>query len=244
MATTSSVLVERSRPKLCLLDLPREIRDRIYGYVVRSAYYVLPTRVPGLLKELGDDFSHESILRVSKRTNCEAMQVLQRRSWFIYNMDFVWYYRSFVGRAPTQQMMNCELIVGRYCSCHDMARVIRSFGGTNILRRTCHILIPASSRILMYYAVPDTAILPDLWRFFQLIKLLNGFTTVVLQINLQQAESIRSVKDSRVFDCAKLLTDIEDVLEPALGPAMPCGPVWGQRRGMNFRFFPRRFLAK
>ncbi len=244
MATTSSNLEEGLRPRLNLLDLPQEVKDRIYGYVVYGSYRVLPQRPLGYPARQGDDFRHESILRVAKRTNYEAMQVLQRRSWFLYNMRTLPYYWPVVDEAPTRHMMNVELIVGQSLSSEQVAPVLLSFAGSEILRRTCHIVIPRFSLNLAHYAETHETTFNELRPYFQLIKLMTGFTTVVLQINLHGKEKIRRDEEGYYFDRAKLLTDIEENLGPALGPAMPCNPVWHQKDGMNFAFYPRRFLAK
>ena len=83
MSATSSDLAEGSRPKLNLLGLPQEIKDRIFGFIVHDRYTIFRylREDPPLLR--GDDFRHLSILRVSKRVKREVMQVLQMKSWFI-----------------------------------------------------------------------------------------------------------------------------------------------------------------
>ena len=244
MATISNSLDEEPRRKLHLFDLPREVKDQIYGYVIRSAHTILPLRVPGI-KLQGDDFRHESILRVSKRMRCEAMQVLQRRSWSIYNMQWMSRDSSVLREAPTQYMMNVELDVRSCCGYEHMTPIILNFAGTDILRRTCQILMYSTSRPLTYYYQPDAASAIQLRRFFQLIKLLTGFATVILQINVDPGGLYPQDKHRvLVFDRVKLLRDIKAVLEPALGPAMPCKPVREQCLGMNFSFSPRQHLAK
>ena len=240
MAITRSTLAENPRPKLHLLDLPQEVKDQIYAYVVSSTYLILR----GSRKQRNDDFRHDSILRVSKRTNYEAMQVLQRRSWFICDTKTRPCYNSLLRKAPTQHMMNVELIVGRYCTCVDIAPAFLSFAGTDIMRRTCHVLVPTSCEVLTYYAVVDTVYFAERERFFRLMESLTGFATVVLQINLRREKNNRRDHDGPDFDFTKLPTDIEDYLGPTLGPAMPCNPVQEQKYHMTFRFSPRRFATE
>ena len=238
MTTISSDLTEGPRPKLHLLDLPQEVKDQIYGYIVCGDYLI--TRRSQ--KQRRDDFRQLSILRVSKRTNCEAMQVLQRRSWFIYNLpcwppDF----RAF-DNAPNQHMMNVDLIIGPGYIHEHLIQTILSFSGTGILRRTCRILIPNLSLILRSHS-RNTTDSAHLRTYFQFFKLLIGFTTVVVQVKWNGTKKRR--RD--VHQCeesAKLMTDIVEFLEPALGPAMPCCPVQDQRYGMNVRFSPRNFAAE
>ena len=82
----------------------------------------------------------------------------------------------------------------------------------------------------------------------QSIKLLTGFNTVVVQVNLSRYKLIRIGKMASDECCTKLLMDIIGDLEPALGPAMPCDPVQGNEYGveydLNFKFSPRQYVAE
>ena len=186
-----------------------------------------------------DDSRHLSILRVSKCVNREVMQVLQMESWFICNLGPCDYHRSIIQEAPTQHMMNVELVIGRNCSGRDMPTIIDlNLAGTETLRRTCHILIPALRPTLANDYIKDYEALR---LYFKYIKLLTGFATVVVQVDLSRKTNPRGVKynDER----AQILGDMIEFSEPALGPAVPCDSV-RERYDVNFRFFPRRFVAE
>ena len=81
--------------------------------------------------------------------------------------------------APTQHMMNIKLIVGKYCSWKVMRQIIDlNFAGTEILRRTCLILIPELRPILEKGPIKSDH--EALRLHFRDIKLLTGFATVVV----------------------------------------------------------------
>lgn len=246
MSTTSSDLKGGPGPKIHLLDLPKELKDQIYGYVVCGIYLILPHSQRGLPALRGDDFRHLSILRVSKYINCEVMKVLQMKSWFIYDLSPFEYPSSLFQEtpslfqaAPTQHMMNVELMVGHYSTFHDMRRIMLEFAGRHILRRTCHILIPRLKFVLV--GGRRTSKYELLRLYFQYIMLLTGFETVVVQVDLSLERPRREVgyDDER----AKMLRDMIEFSEPALGPAVPCDSL---REGydVNFKFSPRRFVAE
>ena len=240
---------EGARPRLHLFDLPQEIKDQIYGYLVSDRYNVLV---------FWGDFKSLSILWVSKRTNREAMAVLQGRSWFIFDLGLLWRHPSRARKALTQYMMDVELLVGPLSTLEELAPVFRRFAGTWVLRRTCHVLVPVPSNIMRTYHVlnRDAASvalsLAQLEGFFGLMKSLTGFETVVLQINWERPryinlERLENSQRYYGYDCdvTKLPKDIEDALGPTLGPAMPCSPVrkW-ERHIMTFKFSPRRFALE
>ena len=133
--------------------------------------------------------------------------------------------------------MNLDLIMERSCDHEDLTLFILSFAGTDILRRTCRILIPDFSRILESCHQTKLA---QLRLYSQVFKLLIGFTTVMVQANSSvKKESLRD--ENKCEENAKLLTDIVEFSEPALGPATFYK---GQEYDMNFRFCPRRFAAE
>lgn len=233
MSTTSSVLEGESRPKLNLLDLPQEIKDQIYGYVVCGRYIIVPAAGDKSCTQRRD----MSILQVSSRLKVEALQVLWRRSSFVYNPHQCW--APAIHEVHNQHMMNVELIVGHHCTYEYMGRVILGFAGVHILRRTCHILIPELSSILVRDS--NTPKNVALRLYFQYIRLLIGFATVVIQVDLCRTKKKRGAKydDER----AKLLRDMIEFSGLALGPAVPCDSV-RERYDVNFRFSPRRFVAE
>ena len=242
MVTVSSELDEGPSSKLNLLDLPQEVKDRIWGYTICGIYSIFPSAERWSRERRVHDYGRESILRVSKRTNYEAMQVLKRRSWFIYTVSDLDFSLSNVCQAPTQDMMNVELIIDEYPSVRWRNNdVIMKFAGTKSLRRTCHILITKFKHIL-YTRMG----LKFTWLrlYFEVFKLLTGFTTVVLQIDLDPEQIIQEVKERCDDDSVTLPIGMVKSLEPALGPAMPCNPVQKQEYGMNFKFSPRRFAAE
>ncbi|KAK0507416.1 hypothetical protein JMJ35_010454 [Cladonia borealis] len=249
MATISSSSEGGRRPKLNLMDLPPEITYQIYGYLVSDTYFIVPSLRRSGRKNQGDDFRHLSILRVSKRTNREAMQVLQRRSWFIFEMGLWWLHPSYPRNAPDQHMMNVELIVSPKSKFEELAPVFRTFAGTWVLRRTCHVLVPVPNDILgVYHVLKRNAAsvsfsLIELQGLFRLMELLTGFEKVVLQLNLERPEDNQRVHGF-VFDFTKLPTYIENALGPTLGPAMPCNPVQERECHMTFEFSPRQFAAE
>ena len=226
MSTSSSGPEEGPRPKLNLLDLPREVRDRIYGFVVNDRYHISPYIEKGSPVFRADDSRHLTILRVSKCVNYEVMQVLKMASWFIYELHSWDYHYSHFHEAPTQHMMNVELMVDCYCISKYMDRAMSKLAGTHILRRTCHIMMPDLDRTLVseqsisVIGGHNISNYEALLLFFQHIKLLTGFTTVVVQIDLSRSKTERRVgyDDER----AKWMRDMIEFLGPALGPAVPC----------------------
>ena len=224
MATISSDMEEGARPRLHLFDLPPEIRDQIYGNLVSDTYSVL------LPRSWEMDFRRISIIRVSKRTNWEAMQVLKRRIWFLFEMGVWWLNPSYPRKAPFRHMNNVELLVTTNSTLEELAPVFRRFAGTWVLRRTCHVLIPVPSDILTTYHVLDrSAAGVSLSRvrlegFLGLMKSLTGFETVVFQIDVGRPDKCQG-DYGYDFDVTKLPKDIEDTLGPTLGPSMLCSPV-------------------
>ena len=247
MSITSSDLEEGRRPKLNLLDLPRELRDRIYGFVVNDRYHISPYIGKGSPAFRADDFRHLKILQVSKCVNYEVMQVLKMASWFIYKVRSWDYHYSYSHEAPTQHMKNVELMVDGDSMSRYMDRAISKFAGTHISRRTCHIMMPDLDRTLVNEQ--GTSMLGGrriskyeaLLLFFQHIKLLTGFETVVVQVDLSLKNANR--EDGFEDDRAQMLRDMIEFSEPALGPAVPCDSV-REPYDVNFRFFPRAFVAK
>ena len=239
MPATSSDLEGGPRPGLGLLDLPQEIKDKIWGFLVYDRYKILPYIQwdPPALR--GDDFRHLTISRVSKCVNDEVMQVVEMASWFIYNLLTWKYHSSHFQEAPTQHMKNVELMVGYYCTPGYMGRAVLGLAGRRILRRTCHILIPELYPILEGHR--NTSKYEALRLYFQHIKLLTGFETVVVQVDLSLKNANR--EDGFEDDRAQMLRDMIEFSEPALGPAVPCDSV-REPYDVNFRFFPRAFVAK
>ena len=178
-------------PKLNLLGLPQEIKDRIFGFIVHDRYTMFMYARQGSPSLRGDDFSHLTILRVSKRVNREVMQVLQLKSWFICKLPSWIDYCIAREVAPTQHMMNIELIIGKYCCWEAMRQIIDlNFAGTEILRRTCLILIPELRPILA--KDPIKSYHEALRLYFKDIKLLTGFATVVVQVDSSRKTKVRS----------------------------------------------------
>ena len=262
MATISSDMEGGARPRLHLFDLPQEIRDQIYGHLVSDTYLIVPSlivpslRGPPSRRNQGDDFRHLSILGVSKRANWEAVQLLQRKSWFIYKMpdlpsccrllDNTIYQGSpsccrLFDTATTRHMMNVQIVIDYRFLRRDLSPVFLSFAGTKILRQTCLILVPNYSLLLMSRDY-------SLWRWFrrhlQHIKSLTDFNTVVVQVTLKRFKHIRRGKIASDEYCTKLLMGIIEDLEPAVGPAMPCDPVQGEEYDLNFKFSPIQFAAE
>ena len=114
-----------------------------------------------------------------------------------------------------------------------------NLAGTEISRRTCRILIPGLRSTLKI----DRSKSSDeaLRLFFQHIKLLTGFATVAIHLDLSLSEPKREL--GYVEGRARMLRDVIEVSKPALGPAIPCDSV-RDRYDVNFKFSPRRFVAK
>ena len=239
MLTTSSDLEGGPRPSLNLLDLPREIKDQIYGFVVCDRYIISPHLRRRSPTRRGDDFRHLSILRVSKCVNSEVMKVLQMGSWFIYNLFPLGNRCRVFQEAPTRHMMNVELMVSPLCTDKDIGRVILGFAGIHISRRTCHILMPEMDPVLA--GDRNTSRYETLRLYFQYIKLLTGFATVVVQVDLTRKKGKRRVEYDDERD--RMLRDMIEFSEPALGPAVPCDSV-REQYDVNFRFSPLQFVAK
>ena len=87
MSATSTDLAETPRPKLNLLGLPQEIKDRVFGFIVDNRYNIFwyIGQDPPILRGV-NDLRGLSILRVSKHGNREVMQVPQMKSGFIYTL--------------------------------------------------------------------------------------------------------------------------------------------------------------
>ena len=241
MATISSDLEGGQRPRLGLFDLPREIRDQMYDYLLRDTYNIVPTLGPGHRHE-GDDFRHLPILRVSKRVNWEAMQSLQRRSWFIYRMPDWPCYRRLYDNTITRYIMNVQIVIDRDTLKQNLISIFWGFAGTKIERQTLVILVPFYSLILMKSL--DYTLWDEFRKHLQLIKVLTGFKTIVVQANLKRFYHLRRGKIANDEYCTKLLTDILEFSEPELGPFVPCDSEREEGYELNFKFSPLRFTAE
>ena len=236
MTTISSDLEEGRRSKLGLFDLPREIRDQIYGYLIKDTYTIIPAQL--FQKNQGDDFRHLSILRVSKRANFEAMQVLQRRSWFNYHMPIRQSPTWFIDNAPTRHMKNVQIVLDQDAFSQDLSSLFLNIAGTTPLRRTCIIHIPDFNLCLLSQKDPQWT---WLGLYLECIKLLTGFKTVVVQVN---SSRFNNIQRSRYDEEIKLLVNMVKSLETALGPAISCDSVHEEKYNLNFKFSPRQFAAE
>ena len=252
MATISSGLEEGGRSKLSLFDLPREIRDQIYGYLVSDTYSIVPSVNTPDRKNKGDDFRHLSILRVSKCANWEVMQLLQR-SWFIYKVPDKPYYHYFVApsmpyfcrlydNATTRHMMNVQILINQHSLQKDLCLFFQNFAGTKIERRTFLILVPDYGLVLE--SLQDRRLWDGFRLHLQRIRSLTGFNTVVVQVNLSRSRRNRNRRVAINEDLKMLLMDILQFSEPALGPAVACDSVREERYDLNFQFSPLRFAAE
>ena len=177
-----------------LLEMPRDIRDEIYRYLVKGSYvlYRPPYLVSGARhrsirngRNLEVDHASFSFLRVSKAINLEAMRVLYTESIFESILDFG-EYRPYTHHANkiTDGIMKLKFnIVGLSDGSHhpyypeDQPRAylknmedickdtIDHFTGTEITRNYMHITFHQTLGLETELTLPLFHSLENLWGF-------------------------------------------------------------------------------
>ncbi|KAL9077389.1 MAG: hypothetical protein Q9161_000234 [Pseudevernia consocians] len=221
---TSLVPDTKSKPSITLNNLPREIKDQIYDYVIGGDYRVLP---PGYRQRYRDGHVYEplrhALFRVSKRVSYEAMEVFFSKCEFCWSFEFG--EQRFFNQAPTNRMMNILLEVDMLqhgIECRDEEEtgrhpestdgyvsfdILKDFGGVEILRKTMRIRFHRCS-VFTHRIIPTT--------YFQALKALIGFQTVIVEIRMRYPP-YREPAEPHVHYTLRMA--MRDVLEPALGPA-------------------------
>ena len=219
-----------------LLQIPRDIRDEIYRYLVKGSYilYRPPYLVSGPryrgLRNGGNvevDHASFSILRVSKAINIEAMRVLYKESIFESWLDFD-EYRPYTNHASkmTDGIMKLKFnILGIGHGSHlrlfpevlsraylknmeDICRdTIEHFTGTETTRNYMHITLSLYLQLEIELTSP----------LFSSLENLVGFRTV--RIDFLPILSIVGPQ-LEINHHTRVMQAVRARLEPTLGPAV------------------------
>ena len=247
-----------------LLNLPPELRDMIYRYVLTGTYSVCAQPHPILIRDLTETSPNLSILRVSKTISDEAMAVLYSESTFRIHVHFE---TSPALQLPSivavERMMNIELDVKIrhltwkqriYCRTGSCVKRLDSskqiwkdtldcISRSNNLRNSLNIRWRRIFSEVNFGREPQcsnlNAIIPD-WMFWRL-KSMTLFRTVILQIFAHDIDtSVRKWKG--YFDKTET-NAIRNHLTPTLGPAdrvlIPHHP----ERSVSLIFHPQKHIA-
>lgn len=221
--------------------LPREVRDKIYGYVLGGSYMIARTAL--LLDRTPWRKVNFAILATSKQINTEGMRMLYAASQFVYRFthphNYIYGQSLSVSRTMTDEiwrnLMNITLIVEMnyrstfYMLAGPQRKSIEDFFGElseASLRRLCRDDV-IRRRINIKYTVlnlanwfEDILTLPLL----QDIKRLTCFRSVILEFVSTEKEFIPGYTDG--FDeiqhygsSCKYVGAIKADFETTLGPA-------------------------
>lgn len=237
---------------MSFINLPREIRDTIYGHIFTAPSYTTvfnPIRRPSDRKPERLD-----ILCVSKQVSTEAQHILYSHRAFRLcidspNVDIPeGFFHEHASRLMQEVAIN--ICVDRYCDLDPTARQAMEQQHQTIITRLTRLEHPLRTcRISLSYGKDYSVPQFHAKRWSEPLKVLVGFEAVVVQV--LWPSRIRSPRGSRAlyfdpYEQAK--TDVRDVLEPELGPAVvdtkSRGPgEWGPRT-FWLSFKPRRELAR
>lgn len=214
-ATDSGPSLASSGPRLFpLLHLPPELRLLIYGSLISA----------------GDI----NIFRTSKHVHQEALQLLEKKALLRMNLGFTDRTSSasfpltgslnltgdLTIHAPSiiqhvEIRFNISPSLGTFYNFEDYTNVIKSFGGRDIARQSCTIILDLGlDHSANHHSAPDevTFVQRNAWRA---VTQLTGFKLLVLKFN--------SERDYELEELLSLLEDYETVrdhLEVHLGPAL------------------------
>ena len=254
--------------------LPRELRDGIYRHVHNHRYYLTPYPRTSRLKWQPYDNAvlSLSMLAVSKTIRQEFLAIIHAEGEFIiWEEPFVkeWFPRAWTRNDIPfiRQIQNVELFTSVHAWSRDFyiangmdysrendtslktdAVAISFFTGTEILRKTCIIKFvrPWAPGMIQMLESP----------FFDVLKNLTGFATVVLQVlsyegNWRAEEVLTYIGEDPLYtNCAVGFRVIVDamsmVLQSTLGPSAisfdkgnkPLENEW------KITFHPQRFISK
>lgn len=249
---TSLVADSGSKPKIGLEDLPQELRDQIYDYVIGGSYCVDHQPYICHIDLATSGLSNYALFQTSKRVRNDAMKVCFSKvefCWLLtaqYRCDY-WCKLKFPAKRllkhlPTDRLMNILLVFEMgACFWYSVnssliCDFIQNFSGAEILREKMRIRFEkCSSSTHIFTSTP----------YFQALTALTGFRTVVVEVLMTYTNSSDT---EQLSDCKHLQTAIKDVLEPALGPAIietAKLDKWGWFHGFCFlEFHPRQHSTK
>ncbi len=249
------------KPRITLENLPQEIKDQIYEYVIGGSYYVESTGPRYRRYGRGYEPLEPALFRVSKRVCYEAMEVFYSKNEFYWTLYFGQKLPFY--QAPTNRMTNMllEVRMPEYNEVpwvwdideHDLYVTydgLNDSGGAEIL--------PKKIRIWFRGCSHDThRNIPTVW--VQALKALTGFQTVIVEITmdhffyfLMRTVHIQNTRRLSLADREILRTAMRDELEPALGPAKngflerdEARKHWWEPEGyLSLEFHPRQHITK
>ena len=235
-----------------LLSLPRELRDTIYGYVLKNTYLVCaqprPTYIGTWVLKISPNLS---ILRVSKTVSDEAMAVFFSESIFRIYVYFERDETHQLSSIPSvKRMMNIELdvkidsTVERLESSRQIwTTTLGCISRTNNLRNTLNVRWRRIFFELIMEFEPDWSntdpIIPD-WMFRKL-KSMTRFRTVVLQ-NFIHKDDTLDQKWRSFFDKYETTT-IRNHLTRVLGPADSVSAPRDPQCAVYLTFHPQEHMS-
>ena len=233
MASPNTSLVSNSgsKPSIGLENLPREIRDQTYGYVLGGSCCARRSPYDRHGYPAAYEYPKHALFQSSKRVRYDALELCFSKVEFCWLLkpEHCWgeSYRNLGFSAkrlldglPTDRLMNIRLVLdmGKYVSWCNGKRDVRcdflkNFGGVQILRKRMRMSFKECAMYTLYtYQIISIA-----------LTTMTGFQTVVVEISMADYlyKSLDLDHARKLSDGENLQMAARDVLEPALGPAEP-----------------------
>lgn len=208
-----------------LIKLPREIRDKIYRYLVKDHYR---SKHHDWIFE-SPNHPHPAVLRLSRALSHEAISLMYSESTFIYFINY-----SSGGAYPHQtpesvakRLMKIDLhlfglIDPRSAPFEEAAylenknniceTIIGQFTGTIITRTSMHITFHSVKSLASLISVLKTPLCRALEEF-------KGFRTLEVELCCRLTDDEISDAERTGYEVTRTLESFEERLSPALGPA-------------------------
>ena len=260
MATQKSQLAPTSYGTLG--KLPREVRDRIYEFLLCSEFKVCGSGCGDLYPCFleGDDNlelweRENAILRLSKAISTEAMHTLYSNTRFVFSVN-TWRdtYSAKCEAADPNRIMNvivaAEILVPDHVELVNVDAFFHHITKTRkhllplcndaISRNTCEI------RLWLYNREPSDLLLWTISEFNKTHKRLTGFRRVRVRVRYSSISRMVStaMPSGEAIECSSHLAQLRSELEPSLGPASYIiDEQEGHKTSSTLEFCPRDFKA-
>ena len=237
MAENQETAVDRaqfSQGMGTLSKLPREIRDKIYRYLVKDHYR---SKAHDWIFE-PPDYPHSAVLRLSKAISHEAITLMYSESTFIYFINYssggVYPHQTL--ESVAQRLMKIDLHLFDLiepCSLFDLIEpcsalfydaayqknkeniceaIIAQFTGTKITRTSMHITLHSVKSLTSLIGMLKTPFCPALGEF-------KGFRTLEVELCCRLTDDEISDAERTGYEVTRTMEAFKERLSPALGPA-------------------------